>query len=75
MRWRAAMSDADVLVEQLRRSNRRWKALALAASTALVLLALAWYASAVARRIRMERALAEVNALVTAQEKAAAQQR
>ena len=70
------MSDADVLMERLRRSNRRWKALALAACMALVLLALAWYASAVARRIRMERALAEVNrALATAQEKAAAQQR
>jgi hypothetical protein len=70
------MSDADVLVERLRRSNRRWKALALAACTALVLLALAWYASAVARRIRMERALEEVNrALATTQEKAAAQQR
>jgi hypothetical protein len=56
------MSEPEDLIEQLRRSNRRWKALALAACSALVLAALISYAHAVSERMRVERALRDVSA-------------
>src|SRR4051794_18960975 len=40
MVWRITMSDSETLIEQLQRSNLRWKALALAACSALVLASL-----------------------------------
>jgi len=70
------MSEADALIEQLRRANRWWKALALAACLALVLAAVALYASAYTRRLQAERALAEADrAFNVAAEKQAAQPR
>jgi len=70
------MSEADALIEQLRRANRRWKALALAACLALVIGAVALYANAYRQRLQVERALAEANrAFNVAAENQAAQPR
>jgi hypothetical protein len=52
------MSEADDLVERLRREKRRWKAAALAACS-VVLMALAWYVGASRSRQQVERRLAE----------------
>ena len=46
--------DVLLLVEQLRRSNRRWKALALAACAALVLMALVSVVAATRARKQAE---------------------
>jgi hypothetical protein len=56
------MHETNDLIEQLRKSNRRWKALALAASSALVLATLIGMANAARERIRAEHAMREVNA-------------
>jgi hypothetical protein len=60
-----------LLVEQLRRSNRRWKALALVACCALALAAFASYLSAVRERMRVEVAMRHVQAALVASEEAA----
>jgi hypothetical protein len=49
--------DILLLVEQLRRSNRRWKALALAACAALVLMALVSVVAATRARKQAEHAM------------------
>jgi hypothetical protein len=55
------MSDSEALIARLRRSNRRWKALALAACGALVLLALVGIAGAVRNRMQVEAAMRRIN--------------
>ena len=55
------MSDSERLIEQLRRSNRRWKTLALAACATLVLWGLIGLWAAARQRIRAEAALREAN--------------
>jgi hypothetical protein len=65
------MSEPKDLIEQLRRSNRRWKALALASCFALVLAALISFAHAVRERMRAERALRDVSAALASAQKAA----
>jgi hypothetical protein len=61
------MSDPQALIVQLRRSNRRWKALALAACSALVLAALVGFVAMSGQRIRAEHAMrAAQDALATA---------
>jgi hypothetical protein len=60
--------DLLLLIEQLRRSNRRWKALALAACSTLVLTALLAFGAASVHRMRAEAQLRAANeALVRAQ--------
>jgi len=73
---RSTMAEANALIEQLRRANRRWKALALAACFALALAAIGWSVSTYWQRLRVERALADANRLLSvAAEKQAAQPR
>jgi hypothetical protein len=55
------MSDSDALIEQLRRSNRRWKALALASSTALLFMLLVGIASLASQKMRAEAAMRAAN--------------
>jgi hypothetical protein len=55
------MSDPETLIEQLRRSNRRWKALALAACAALVFAALAVFVATSRERMQAEAAMRRVN--------------
>jgi hypothetical protein len=62
------MSDPKDLVEQLQRSNRRWKTLALAACSVLVLAALLGFAAMYRERMEaqqlmrdMDRALANAD--------------
>ena len=50
------------VIEQLRRANRRWKALALAACTALVLAVLFGIVTSERQRRQAEAALREANA-------------
>jgi ferric-dicitrate binding protein FerR (iron transport regulator) len=45
------MPDPKDIIEQLRRSNRRWKALALAACAALVLVALVGFVANLRERM------------------------
>jgi len=52
-------SETDALIHQLRRANRRWKALALAACLVLVLVAVAWYHRMYTARLQVERQLAD----------------
>ena len=47
--------DLLLLIEQLRRSNRRWKALALAACSALVLVAIVGFVVVAWAQILLER--------------------
>jgi hypothetical protein len=54
------MSETEALVERLQRANRRWKALALVACSALILMSLAWSASIYSRRVALERRNAEL---------------
>jgi hypothetical protein len=54
--------DLLLLVEQLRRSNRRWKALALAACALLLLVALFGVMRAEAERMRAEAAMRDARA-------------
>jgi hypothetical protein len=54
--------DLLLVNEQLRRSNRRWKALALAACAMLLLVALFGVMRAEAERMRAEAAMRAVNA-------------
>lgn len=56
-----AMNDPEALVEQLRRSNRRWKALALTACAALVLAALVGFVAKSRERMQAEAAMRRVN--------------
>jgi hypothetical protein len=49
--------DLLLINEQLRRSNRRWKALALAACAALILLAFVGVAAASRARLQAEHAM------------------
>ncbi len=58
--------DLLVIVEQLRRSNRRWKAVALAAFALLLLVALFGVMRAEAERMRAEAAMREAHALASA---------
>jgi hypothetical protein len=55
------MSDHEVLIEQLRRSNRRWKALALAACSALALMVIASFVGVAWQRARAEVAMRAAN--------------
>jgi hypothetical protein len=59
------MSDREALVEQLRRSNRRWKALALAACAGLILAAFVGFVVAVRERMQAEAAMRRVNEALT----------
>jgi hypothetical protein len=54
--------DLLPLVEQLRRSNRRWKALALAACSALVLMVVAGFVAATWQQARANAQLRAANA-------------
>jgi hypothetical protein len=54
--------DLLLVNEQLRRSNRRWKALALAASSALVLVLLLGFVAVYAAQMRANRELRATNA-------------
>jgi hypothetical protein len=56
--------DLLLLVEQLRRSNRRWKALALAACALLLLVALFGVMRAERERMRAEAAMRVADAAV-----------
>jgi hypothetical protein len=58
------MSNPRVLIEQLRRSNRRWKTLALAACAALALAALIGFANMAWERVRAKAQLQAANAAV-----------
>ena len=64
------MSEPKDLIEQLRRSNRRWKALALAACSILVLLALLGFVAMSRDQMRTQELLrtmeAHANALKAA---------
>jgi hypothetical protein len=51
------MSDPEALIEQLRRSNRRWKALALAACGGLVLVLLFQFVMVSRERMQAEAAM------------------
>jgi hypothetical protein len=53
------MSEADDLVERLRREKRRWKAAALATWAVIALMAFALFIGVVQARRQAERALAE----------------
>src|SRR5262245_46455585 len=68
---RLAMSepkDLLLIIEQLRRSNRRWKTLALAACSALILVGLVGFIAASTQRMRAVAELRAANAaLVRAQ--------
>jgi hypothetical protein len=55
------VSDPEALIEQLRRSNRRWKALALAACAVLVLAALVGFVAKSRERMQAEAAMRRVN--------------
>ena len=55
------MSDSEALIARLRRSNRRWKALAFTACGALVLLALVGIFDAARKRMQVEAAMREMN--------------
>jgi hypothetical protein len=59
------MSDPGALIEQLRRSNRRWKALALAACAALVLAALVGFLAKARERMQVEAAMRQMNEALT----------
>jgi hypothetical protein len=56
------MSDPDAIIEHLRRSNRRWRALALASCAAIVLAGLVAFLSMTSQRIRAEAAMRDVKA-------------
>jgi hypothetical protein len=56
------MSEPKDLIEQLRRSNRKWKALALAACGALVLAAVFELVAVYWQRVRAEAQLQAANA-------------
>jgi len=58
--------DLLLVNEQLRRSIRRWKALALAACALLLLVALFGVMRAEAERMRAEAAMRDVNAALAA---------
>jgi hypothetical protein len=55
------MSEADALVERLRRANRRWKALAVVACWALALAAIACGYVFYRGQLEANRRLAEAN--------------
>jgi hypothetical protein len=59
------MSDSEALIELLRRSNRRWKALALAACAALILAALLGFVATYRQRRQAEVAARRVNQALT----------
>jgi hypothetical protein len=54
------MSDTEALIDQLRRSNRRWKAVALTACFALVLVALFGFIAAARQRFQTEAAMRDL---------------
>jgi hypothetical protein len=54
--------DLLLAIEQLRRSNRRWKTLALAACCALILMALVSFVAATTAQMRLNHELRAVNA-------------
>jgi hypothetical protein len=59
------MSEPKDLVlanEQLRRSNRRWKALALSACSALILMSVVGFIAAMSAQMRLNHELRAVNA-------------
>jgi hypothetical protein len=58
--------DLLLINEQLRRSNRFWKALALAACAFLVLVAVVGFVSVAWERVRAERARRQAQVLVEA---------
>jgi hypothetical protein len=70
MAWRMTMSDQDALIDQLRRSNRRWKVLASIACSALLLAAALGYVSALKNRMQVERELRAANEALANAEKA-----
>jgi hypothetical protein len=59
------MSDSEALIELLRRSNRRWRALALAACAALILAALLGFAATYRQRRQAELAARRINEALT----------
>ncbi len=65
------MSDPEVLIEQLRRSNRRWKALALAACFTLLLAAVGTMVAAYRARVQVEAQIQAAEALARASLEAA----
>jgi hypothetical protein len=54
-------NDLPIIIEQLRRSNRRWKALALAACSVLILATLLTFAGIAMQRMRAETQLRAAN--------------
>jgi hypothetical protein len=65
--------DLLLVNEQLRRSNRRWKALALAACAVLILAVLFGIASAERRRRQLEAAMRDANAALASANQARVQ--
>ena len=57
--------DLLLVIEQLRRSNRRWKTLALTACFALALMVIGSFVGAARQRARAEAAMRAVNAALT----------
>jgi hypothetical protein len=65
---RLTMSEPKDLVEQLQRSNRRWKTLALAACSVLVLAALLGFVAMYRERMQAQQLMRDMDrALVNAQ--------
>ena len=54
--------DLLLAIEQLRRSNRRWKTLALAACSALILMAVVSFVAATTAQMRLNHELRAANA-------------
>jgi hypothetical protein len=54
--------DLLLVIEQLRRSNRRWKTLALAACAALLLLVVVGFVAVYTAQVRANRELMRANA-------------
>jgi anti-sigma-K factor RskA len=54
------MSEPNDLIEQLRRSNRRWRALALAACSVLVLAALVGFVAMSREQMRTQQVVREL---------------
>jgi hypothetical protein len=70
------MSEPNDLIEQLRRSNRRWRALALTACSVLVLAALVGFVAMSREQMRTQQVMRELaDAAANAQQAANSGQR
>ena len=62
--------DLVLINEQLRRSNRRWKTLALAACSALILMAVVSFVAAMNAQMRLNHELRAANAALASAQQA-----